>query len=399
MSAVVRATRTQQRVTAIGIALSVCVISGLHYTVSTHAILVHEILRRLYYVPIVVAASRYGAQGGIATALLASALFLPHIVMSWSDWPVFEVGQYGEIILLNVIGAVTGIMADRLRAEGNRYRQASEALAAAYEQLKVSTDNRLKSERMATVGRVAAGMAHEIRTPLGGLLGCFEILSSDYPPNHPKAEFVQIAKREIVRVDGIVAEFLDFAQPPPATCRPVDLNDVADTVTRLVGPILTERGSMRIAPNLLSETLPVMVDANQMERAIVELVLAASSLAPRGSLTLSTDKRGTTAEIAVGIEPFDRRLPSDLFEPFAESSIANGLTLPVVRRFVENQGGTVRAETAGRRARFLIELPLSTAAATSPLTQPASPVAAEETRAWETRIATSRPRAATLRQA
>ncbi len=162
MSAVVRATRTRQLGGAIGIVLSVCVISGLHYTLSMHAILVHEILKRLYYVPIVVAAIRYGAQGGIATALLASALFLLHIVMSWSNWPVFEVGQYGEIILFNVIGAVTGIMADRLRAEGNRYRQASEALAAAYEQLKVNTDHRLKSERMATVGPVSAGMANEI---------------------------------------------------------------------------------------------------------------------------------------------------------------------------------------------------------------------------------------------
>ena len=376
MPAVVCATRGRHFVGAVGIVLSVCVISGLHYTASMHAILVHEILKRLYYVPIVVAAIRYGAQGGLATALLASALYLPHIVISWSNWPVFEVGPYGEIILFNVVGALTGVMADRLRAERNRYRQASEELAAAYEQLKLSTDDRLKSERMATVGRVAAGMAHEIRTPLAGLLGCFEILGAEYPPDHPKTEFVKIARKEIVRVEGVVTEFLDFAHPPRASPQSVDLNDVAEAAMRLVGPALKERGSRPIEPRLLPAALPITIDAHQVERAVVDLLLVASSLAPHGSLTLSTDRADGIGAIAIAIDPVERKLPSDLFEPFAEGHIANGLTLPVAKRLVENQGGTVRAETKGQRARFVIELPISTAATAAPLTQTASSIEA-----------------------
>ena len=353
---------------ALGIVASVCGISGLHYAASTNAILVHEILERLYYVPIVVAAIRYGAQGGLATALLASAFYLPHIVTAWSAWPVFEVGQYGEVILFNVVGALTGIMADRLRSERNRYRQASEELKAAYEQLKVSAEERVKSERMATVGRVAAGMAHEIRTPLGALLGSCEILSADYSPNHPKAEFVDIAKKEVIRIERVVKAFLEFAQPPPAAPQPVDLNDLVKAATRLLGPTLAERGASAVELNLLPTALPITVDAHQVERAVVDLTLAACLLAPQGSLTLSTADCGAVAEIAVTVGPYERGLPCDLFEPFADHDhVAHGLTLPVVKRLVENQGGTVRAEMTGHRARFVVDLPTSNTAAPLPL--------------------------------
>jgi hypothetical protein len=81
----------------------VLVISALHYLASTHTILVHEILRRLYYVPIVIAATRFGIQGGLATSLLASALYLPHIVLAWSGWPVFEVGHVARGLTLPLV--------------------------------------------------------------------------------------------------------------------------------------------------------------------------------------------------------------------------------------------------------------------------------------------------------
>ena len=243
---------TRRWASPVGIVASVIVISALHYLASTHTILVHEILRRLYYVPIVIAAIRYGVQGGLATSLLATVLYLPHIVLAWSGWPVFEVGQYGEIVLFNVVGAVTGIMADRLRSERNRYRRASEELEIAYDQLKTSMDERVKAERMATVGRVAAGMAHEIRTPLSAILGCFEILSTDCPPDHPKHEFLAILKKEIARVESVVAAFLDFAQPALPSFQSIDLNDLARGAARLVTPTLTERAAGPIDVELSS---------------------------------------------------------------------------------------------------------------------------------------------------
>ena len=349
--------KTRRWASHLDIVASVIVISGLHYLTSTHTILVHEILRRLYYVPIVIAATRYGAHGGLAISLLSSALYLPHIVLAWNGWPVVEIGQYGEVVLFNVVGVVTGIMADRLRSERNRYRRASEELEIAYDQLKTSMDERVKAEGMATVGRVAAGIAHEIRTPLSAILGCFEILSSDHPSDHPKREFFEILRKEIARAESVVAAFLDFAQPAPPSFQSVDLNDLARGAARLVTPTLTERAAGPIGVELSSQSVPITVDAHQLQRALIDLLLVGSSLTPQGSVKLSTATRDSTATIHLVAEGVAQGLPGDLFEPFGVGDVPHGLTLPLVKRLIENQGGKVAATRQGRRLEFVIELP------------------------------------------
>lgn len=363
LSALIRNARARHWTEPAGIVAAVLVISALHYLASTHTILVHEILRRLYYVPIVIAAMRFGVQGGLAISLLATALYLPHIVLAWSSWPVFEVGQYGEIVLFNVVGAVTGIMADRLRSERNRYRLTSEELEIAYDQLKTSMDERVKAERMAAVGRVAAGMAHEIRTPLSAILGCFEILSSDCPPDHPKHEFLAILKKEVSRVESVVAAFLDFAQPALPSFQSIDLNDLARGATRLVTPTLTEQAAGPIDLELASYTVPVTVDAHQLQRALIDLLLAGSSLAVQGSVTLSTATQDETATLRLVAEGVAKDLPGDLFEPFGVGRVPHGLMLPLVRRLIENQAGRIAATRQDRRLEFVIELPTSKTAA------------------------------------
>ena len=350
---------------AVALVTAVILVSGLHYFASTRTILIHEILSRLYYVPIVVAAVRYGLQGGLAISLLSSALYLPHIVLDWHAWPVFEVGQYGEIVLFNLVGAVTGTMADRLRSERNRYQHASEELGKAYEQLEASAEERLKAERMATVGRMAAGLAHQIRTPLSAILGCFEILGGEYPLTHPKREFFEILKKEIARAEGVVAAFLDFAHPASVKFETVDLNDVVRGARGLVAPSLAERAAKPIVLELCSAPISIVVDAHQLQRALIELMLAGSALSSAGSVHISTS-RSSAAAVRVNVEPVEERLPRDLFEAFGEDHAPTGLTLPLVKRLVENQGGCITAARDGERLQFVIELPTVKITAVAP---------------------------------
>lgn len=333
------------------------VISGLHYAVTEQAVVAHEILRRLYYVPIVAAAVLWGLRGGVATSLLATALYLPHIVTRGGVWPVFDADRYGELVLFNAVGIVTGLLADRLWSERNRYRNASEELETAYARLQASIGKQLEAERMATVGQIAAGMAHEIRTPLSALLGCCEILGADYPPGHPKAEFLEIVKKEIARLESVVAAFLEFAQLAPPSPLMVDLNEIAESVLHLVAPARRARGSSKIETQLSHEPCAINADKSQVERALADLLLTGFSLAQDGSVTVSTAVHGSNAELAVWVTPFTQTVPSDLFEPFAAALVPHGLALPIVKRLIENQGGHVRAETANGGIRFVVELP------------------------------------------
>jgi signal transduction histidine kinase len=343
-----RTLRSERTFAAVLLVGSAAVISVLHYLSSTQALLVHEILKRLYYVPIVTAAVHYGARAGLAMSALSSAMYLPHIVMSWSGWPpLFEVGQYGEVVLFNVVGAVTGIMADRLRSERNRYRRTTEALEVAYGQLQASTERRLQAERMAAVGHMAAGVAHEIRTPLGAILGCFEILATDYPAGHPKLQFIDILKREIARAEEVVSMFLGFAEPVPPRCLAADVNDIVRAAARRFTGWRPEYGVGGLGLDLSPSLTMCAVDPQQMERSIVELLMVISALAPRERVTVSTRRtRGGDAEIHLHVKGLKDPLGQQAFERFDSGGRAGTVMLPLIRRVLENQGAAI---TASRR--------------------------------------------------
>ncbi len=347
--------------TRLGIVASVLAISGLHYSANVHAVLAHEVLKRLYYVPIVVGAVQFGVQGGLATSLFASALYLPHIVLVWSRWPVFEIDQYGEVVLFNVVGIVTGVFAGRLRSQKNRYRRVSEQLDAAYQELTVRADERLKAERMAIVGRVAAGMAHEIRTPISAIHGCFEILAGEYPSGHPKLEFVAILKKEIARVENVVTTFLELARPALPKRRDVDVNEIARAAARRFtsAPLQHRAVDLTLAPQSILAT----VDDEQVERSIVELLTTASALAPGGSIGMSTAATADgIVEIRVGLHGLDNRISDDLFDTFDDRYVTHTLMLPLVRRLIEQQGGTISASSDDSDLRVVVALPASEAA-------------------------------------
>ncbi len=341
-----------------GLAALVCGISLLHYSTNIQSILLHEIFKRLYYVPIVVAAMAYGVRGGLATSVFASVLYLPHVAFDWSAWPALEVEQYGEVLLFNIVAAVAGVLADRLRAERNRYRQAATELQDAYGHLKVRTEERLRVDRLVTIGRLAAGLAHEIRNPLGGLLGCVEILEPEFPPAHPKREFFTIARKEIRRLESVVTEFLEFAEPAPPSSRRVDLDELIHSVSRLARVSLMER-NITLDLEAAGRRLSAEVDLEQVQRALLTLLLAGIAGLRDTRVDLRLSDTTKSPAIILTIHGVDPMLPigEEIFDPFPPNGRAPGLALATARRLVENQGGALRAERVPGALQFVIDVP------------------------------------------
>ena len=344
----------------VAIAASVALISLLHYSVSVHIAILHEIFKRLYYVPVVAAAVTYGLRGGLATSVFASLLYLPHIVVAWRAWPIVELNQYGELVLFNVVAVITGMLADRLRTERDRYQRAAAELQAAYTDLEVHAQERLRVDRLVTIGRLASGVAHEIRNPLGGLLGCLEILQADFPPAHPKREFLTIARKEVTRLDSVVTGFLEFAQPSPPSRRAVDLCELVRSTGRLARSSL---GCRRIELALAVGRGPIVVEADpeQLQRALVNIVLEIASFAHGTRLQVAVEVEEGQARVDVEAEGVEAPpdFAAQLFEPYSSADGQHGLALATARRLVENQGGTADADVVANTLRCTVLLPAS----------------------------------------
>ena len=343
----------------------------LHYLTSLHSVVLHEVFKRLYYVPIVVAAVTAGVKGGLLTSTFATLLYLPHVALQWHAWTVEDAEQYGELLMFNVVAAVTGVLADRLHAERRRYQDAAKSLEDANAKIRAGEDERLRSERLVTIGRVASGIAHEIRTPLATLLGCFEILAVDFPRPHPKAEFVDIAKAEIARLQRVVAEFLDFAHPPPPVTSVVDLGAIAEATALLARPALATRSvGLRIVG--AGVAVDVRADAAQVQRALLSVLTACAATLHHGEAVLSVHRIGDTGQLCLEFEGLgDRLIAWDVFEPFPSTAHTYGLALATVRRLIENQHGTVRSDVSDGRLRCILTLPAAAPAPSRPATPPA----------------------------
>ena len=344
---------------ALAIAVAVMAISALHYLTSLHSVVLHEVLKRLYYVPIVVAAVMWGIRGGLATSMFSTLLYMPHVVFQWHAWPVLEAEQYGEVLMFNVVASVAGVLADHLHAERTHHRDAAVELQDAYARLRAGNDERVRMDRLVTIGRIASGIAHEVRTPLAGLLGSLEILENEFPRDHPKAEFVAIAKRQITRLQEVVTEFLEFAQPAPPAVRPVDLRQLVETTARLARITLARRGVSLDAP-APGTTVTANVDAEQVQRALLGIMLADTPSLRDGHISITIANRGDAAQIAVDLEGLTS-VPAvgDLFEAFPTTACGHGLALATAGRLISNQHGTVKAEVIDGGLRYLIDLPLA----------------------------------------
>ena len=227
-------------------------------------------------------------------------------------------------------------------------------------------------DRLAALGQMAAGLAHEIRNPLGSIKGAAQYLQ---PVEGQKAdastrEFLDIIVEEVDRLNKIVSQFLDYARPYRGDQSPLDVNDV---VRKTMNLIEKERSGSRveIVQDLLEGLPPVRADAQQLRQVFLNLAINAfDAMAQGGRLQVSTSLRRSTRRGAsaafleirfrddgIGIPPADLR---NLFIPFfTTKEKGTGLGLPISQRIIENHGGTIEVRSQpGSGSTFAVLLPV-----------------------------------------
>jgi two-component system, NtrC family, sensor histidine kinase PilS len=219
-----------------------------------------------------------------------------------------------------------------------------------------------RSERLADLGRVAAGLAHELRNPLASMAGSIELLRTSLELSAGDARLMEIVLREAARLEQLVAAFLAFSRPAPPRREPVEL-DRAVTETLEVFAHDPIGGRVRIARDLTPAV--AHCDAGQLRQVLWNLLANAAHAAGQreggGTVRVRCASDGERARLEVeddgpGIPPAD--LPH-LFTPFFTTREGGtGLGLATVQRIVDAHGGAVAVESSpGKGTRFTVRLP------------------------------------------
>jgi signal transduction histidine kinase len=345
----------------------VAVITALHYLTTTQKDQFHDIYRRLYYLPIVLAAVWYAIRGGVATSLAVSILYAPHVIFQWGHHPGTNLEQYLEILLYNVIGLLTGVLSAREQAQSRRYQHAAENLEESYARLRQQADQLLeveeqlrRADRLSALGELSAGLAHEIRNPLGSIRGTAEILRDGTAVDSPQQEFAEILIREVDRLNRVVQDFLDFARPTSVEPDLVDLNRVIEEVLALARRMLEQGGTeITFTPAELSACPG---NAEQLKQALLNLVLNAMQAMPAGGrLAIATRQlpEAITIEIRDNGAGIDPAALEKIFDPFFTTrKEGTGLGLAITSRIIRGHGGRIDvASDLGQGTTFNVELP------------------------------------------
>ncbi len=340
----------------------IILITLLHNIVTFEGPLALNIYQRLYYIPIVLAAYWFGLKGALVTSILSTISYPHHGHYHWPDRPFYTMNQYAEMIMFNVIAIVTGILSDLETRQRKRYEEAASELEEAYNKLQNSFEQVRRADRLSALGELSAGMAHEIRNPLGSIKGGIEIIEGEIDRNSKKYEFVQIIKKEINRLDSIISEFLTYARPKIPHKSKHDMNDIIGSVVRLVEKEAKRQG-VKIVVELAEELPEIMMDGEQIKQAILNVVLnGIQAIGNEGTLFLRSSLKGEYVHVSV--KDTGRGIRDDeldkLFDPFFTTrDHGTGLVLSISYQIVKTHGGDIevnRPPDGG--AEFVITLPL-----------------------------------------
>jgi two-component system sensor histidine kinase PilS (NtrC family) len=227
-----------------------------------------------------------------------------------------------------------------------------------------------RKEWLATLGEMSAGMAHEIRNPLGALAGAMQMLRKDLPADETSQHLMDIAIREATRLDTIITEFLQYARPPALNLAEFDLNKVLAETLDLVQHEARTRTNISIETCLVDEALPGQVDQDQMKQVFWNLASNAFDAMPYGGqLTIATGRRkvnavGRKADVVeISFQDTGEGIPKKnldkIFLPFfTTKSHGSGLGLAAVHRIVDLHGGWIKVESReSQGTRFVVCLP------------------------------------------
>jgi two-component system sensor histidine kinase HydH len=271
------------------------------------------------------------------------------------DWELKVSSQYGAQIPLSLSAAP-------LKDENDK-EMGSVLLLRDLREIRDLQERVRRSERLASLGRLAAGVAHEIRNPLSSIRGFAQFFQNRFKGQEKEQEYASVMVREVDRLNRVITELLDFARPKEPHR---ELHSAGEILEQTLKVLESELAKKNIAvEKKLEASLPrILVDRDQLSQALLNLLLnALESMEGAGKIRISMESGGAEV-LAISISDTGRGIPKEdlerVFEPFFSTKRkGTGLGLAIVHQIVESHKGEIKVESrAGEGTTFRITLPI-----------------------------------------
>lgn len=330
----------------------------------------HALYRVLYFLPVIFASFRFGLKGGIVTPLIASVLYFPDIILYVGRIPPEQIPLVLDVFLFNAIGWITGVMSQAEQRQKRRYRALAMELTLRMAEKRELEEQVRRADKLAALGELVSGVAHEIRNPLGILRTTAQVMEKEYAGDPNALEYVGVIKEEADRINRVIKDFLGFARPARMQFEELDVPAALDEVAGLVSRYAAEH-KVNITIEAEPDLPAVMADAHSLKQAFINLIFnAVEAMGEGGDLGIRVWLNGaylaiTFADTGPGIRPEHRK---KIFDPFfTTKETGTGLGLAVVHRIMDAHGGYIEVESeVGRGTEITLNLPLENSPGVAP---------------------------------
>ncbi len=336
----------------------------------------------VYMLPAVTAAEYFGPWATLAWTTLASAAYCSYLFPALQIYEVDYVEVFSQLAIRVLFIFLAALAVNRFSVEIRRrsrmYRELAERLAETNRRLKEAQDEARRSERLAALGQLSAGLAHEIRNPLGVIKGSAEMLAQKLGEANPLGtELAGYISTETNRLSALVTRFLDFARPLHADLTPTSITAVLDRALNDVAQFW-KGPPMKVTKQYGPDLPQVPIDEGLCEQAFLNLIQNAyDAMSPEGGGELSVTAvraRRDTREAAnidgveIRVQDTGPGIPVELreqiFNPFVTTKKSGvGLGLSIVSKIIDGHHGSIRIESSAqptaekRGACFIVFLP------------------------------------------
>ena len=329
----------------------------------------------IYYLPVVTAALYCGTWLTLGWTLVASAAYCSYLYPAMQEYELTP-EAYGLLALRILFFFLAAMVVNRFAQQSlhqtQLYRDLAERLAETNRRLEQAQAEARRSERLAALGQLSAGLAHEIRNPLGVIKGSAEMLTQKLQASDELArELAGYISTEVNRLSALVTEFLDFARPLHAQPHPADLVALLDRVLQVVGARFADK-AVRVERHYASGLPLVPLDESLCEQAFLNLVQNAYEAMQDQNKddggVLRVDVQPASKDGRQGVElrladtgpGVPEELREEIFNPFVTTKKTGvGLGLSIVSKIVDGHHGTIHVEKAfGGGAEFTLFFPL-----------------------------------------